>query len=329
LKKYISFSVILTGFLALAAILASCATAVTVQVERPPVWNTVGIQRIAIMPFATTQNTPLQRRAASLLTSVSRSRIQAVKRFTLIDPVEIQRAWEANGNVEYYADALFSGQIISAASQDSMEQASRRDKEGNIVRYTIYKRDVQLSFSFNLTRTITRTSDAQVIGTETMNFNNSYSSEELRGLKPVELVIQEMVQKGMKDIADYLAPYTLTERREFEPVQIKDKAIRKRAKNASALVKKGDFKSAEEAFLEIYRDTGSFAAAYNAGLLLELRGDLEGAAMLMQRLFDETGNQKAALSITRLRKAMDNAGILDAYSENRALPSTKGPSEPL
>jgi len=53
--------------------------------------------------------------------------------------------------------------------------------------------------------------------------------------------------------------------------------------------------------------------------------------MLMQRLFDETGNQKAASSINRLQKAMDNAGLLDAYAEKQALPvlPTKGLSEPL
>jgi len=297
-------------------ILASCATKVTVQVQQPPVWNTVGIQRIAIMPFATTNNTPLQNRAASLLTNVSSSRIQAVKRFTLIDPAEIQRVRDAKGNVENYTDALFSGQIISAASQDSQDQDFRRDKEGNVVSYTIYKRDVQLSFNF----TLTRTRDAQIIGTETMNYSNSYSSEDWRSIKPVEAVIQEMVQKSMTGIAFYLAPYTITERREFEPVPMKDKAIKKRAKNASAMVKKGNYKGAEEEFLGIYRDTGSFTAAYNAGLLLELQGDLEGAAMLMQRLFNETGNQKAALSIARLQKAMNNTGLLDAYAENQALP---------
>ena len=327
MKKHIPFPIPLTGLFALVSILASCATVVTVQVEQPPAWNTAGIQRIAIMPFATTQNTPLQRRAASLLTSVSRSRVQAVKRFTLIDPAEIQKVRESKGDVTQYADALFSGEIISAASQDRLDYDSRRDKEGNIVRYTIYKRDVQLSYNF----TLTRTRDAQVIGTEIMNFSNSYSSEDWNSLKPVEAVIQEMVQKGMSGIAFYLAPYTMTERREFEPVTIKDKAIKKRAKNASALVKKGSYKSAEEAFLGIYRDTGSFAAAYNAGLLLELQGDLEGAVMLMQRLFDETGNQKAASSINRLQKAMDNAGLLDAYAEKQALPvlPTKGLSEPL
>jgi tetratricopeptide (TPR) repeat protein len=321
------FPVLLIYLLALVSILVSCATTVTVQVQQPPAWNTAGIQRIAIMPFAMTQNTPLQRRAASLLNSVSRSRIQAVKRFTLIDPEEVQRVQNAKGNVGNYADAIFSGQIISAASQDSQEYDSRRDKEGNIVRYTIYKRDVQLSFNF----TLSRTSDAQVMGTDTMNFSNSYSSEDWKSLKSVDDVIQEMVQKGMAGITYYLVPYTLTEKREFETVQTKDKAIKKRAKDASALVKKGNYKSAEEAFLGIYRDTDSFAAAYNAGLLLELQGNLEGAAILMQRLYDETGNQKAALSIGRLQKAIDNAGLLDAYTKNQALPQvfTQGPSEPL
>jgi hypothetical protein len=316
MKKAISFPISLICLLALASIFASCATTVTVQVQQPPVWNTVGIQRIALMPFTTTQNTALQRRAASLLTNVSGSRIQAVKRFTLIDSAEIQRVRDAKGDVTHYADAFFSGQIISAAFQDSQEYDSRRNNEGNIVRYTIYKRDVQLSFSISLTRT----GDAQVIGSETMNFNNSYSSEDWRSIKPVEDVIQEMAQKSMAGIAYYLAPYTLTERREFEPVSIKDKDIKKRAKNAFAFIKKGNYKSAEEAFLGIYLDTGSFAAAYNAGLLLELQGDFEGAAVLMQKLFDETDNQKAALSIDRLQKAIDNAGLLYAYTENGALP---------
>jgi len=316
MKKSISFTVTLTCLLALASIFASCATVVTVQVQQPPVWNTAGIQSIAIMPFATAQNTPLQRRAASMLNSVSSSRIKAVKRFTLIDPAEIQRAQDAKGNVTNYADALFSGQIISAASQDSQDQDFRRDKDGNIVRCTIYKRDVQLSFSFILTRT----RDAQVIGSETMNFSNSYSSEDWKSLKPVEAVIQEMAQKGMEGIAYYLAPYTMIERREFEPVQVEDKTMKKLAKNAFALVKKGSYKSAEEAFLEIYRDTGSFAAAYNAGLLHELQGDLEGAAQIIQKLYDETGSQKAALLIDRLQKALDNAGLLDAYLGNQALP---------
>jgi len=315
MKKQKTLLVILTGLLALALILISCATTAAVQTERPPVWNTLGIKRIAIMPFATTYNTTLQRHAAGLLTKTSRSRIQAIKRFSLIDSAEISRVRAAKGNVENYADALFSGQVISAASQDSRDWNSRRDKDGNIVRYTTYKRDVQLSFNF----TLTRTSDLQVLGTETMNFSNSYSSEDPRSLKSEEAAMQEMIQKSMAGIARYLAPYPVTEQLKFERVSIKDKAIKKRVKNAYSLVKKGNYKSAEEAFLGIYRETGIFEAAYNAGLLIELQGNLKEAAMFMRSLHNKTGNQKAALSLARLEKEIENAVLLDAYAGNRAL----------
>jgi tetratricopeptide (TPR) repeat protein len=319
MKNPKAFLILLTGTLTLAYIFASCATTVTVKVPQPPLWNTLGIKRITVMPFTASYNTTLQRYAASLLTSVSRSRIQAVKRFTLVDPAE------AKGNAENYADAIFRGQVISAVSQDSRERNSRRDKKGNIARYTIYKRDVQLSFNF----TLTRTGDAQIMGTEIMNFSSSCSGENRRSLKPAEELIQEMIQKNMAGIARYFFSFYLTERRKFESVSLKDKAIKERAKNASALVKKGNYKNAEEAFLEIYRDTGNFEAAYNAGLLLELQGDLKEASLLMQKLFDETGSRKAASSIDRLRKAMDNAVLLDAYAENQALLGLRqDPSEP-
>jgi tetratricopeptide (TPR) repeat protein len=325
MKNQKAFPVLSTGLLAITFIFASCATTVTVQAPQPPLWNTLGIKRIAIMPFKTSYNTTLQRYAASLLTNVSRSNIQAAKRFIIVDPAEIQRAQEAEGNAGNYADAVFSGQVITAASQDSREQNSRRDKEGNIVRYATYKRDVQLSFSF----TITRTRDAQVLGTETMHFNNSYSGEDRRSLKQAEELIQEMIQKSMAGMARYLAPYAVTERLKFERVPLKEKIIKERAKYASSLVKKGNYKSAEEAFLGIYRDTGNFEAGYNAGLLLELQGDLKEAALLMQKLFDKTGSKKAALSIGRLQKAINNAVLLDAYAKDQALPGLmKAPSEP-
>jgi hypothetical protein len=162
-----------------------------------------------------------------------------------------------------------------------------------------------------------------------MNFSNSCSTEDPRRLKSADELIQEMVQNGMAGIARYLVPYAVTERLEFEPVPLKDKAVKKRAKDAFALLKKGNYKIAEEAFLGIYCDTGNFEAAYNAALLMELQGDLKEAAALMQTLFDETGSRKAALSVDRLQKAIDNAGLLKAYAEDQALPEPRrAPSEP-
>jgi len=51
---------------------------------------------------------------------------------------------------------------------------------------------------------------------------------------------------------------------------------------------------------------------------MELQGDLNGAALFMQNLFDETGSQKAAAEIARMRKAIENTGLLNAYAENQS-----------
>jgi hypothetical protein len=38
----------------------------------------------------------------------------------------------------------------------------------------------------------------------------------------------------------------------------------------------------------------------------------------MQSIHDDTGNPKAAAEVARLRRAMDNAGLLEAYTENQS-----------
>jgi hypothetical protein len=98
----------------------------------------------------------------------------------------------------------------------------------------------------------------------------------------------------------------------------RDKVVKQRAKDAGALVKAGGYKSAQSAFMGIYQDTGSFAAGFNAALLIEVQGDLEGAAAFMQRLYNDTGNPKAVSETARLQRAMESAGLLEAYRANQS-----------
>jgi len=291
-----------------------CATTVDINVRRPPTFNTLGIQRLAVMPFTTADGSSLQRQAATWLTNESQSRIQATGHFTLINPSEVERVRSARGNVEDLADALFSGQVISIGIDNSSQQNSYKDKDGNTIYYTTYFREVQLSFNYNLTRT----RDGTMLGPLSRTVKTNASSQDSSSLQSAESMLQGLVQRSMAGVGRDVAPYTVTERRRFEPETSKDKVIKQRAKDADALVKSGSYKTAQEAYLRIYQDTGSFAAGYNAGLLIELQGDLEGAATFMQRVFDETGNPRAVAEVARLRKAMDNAGLLEAYRENQS-----------
>ena len=302
------------GIAALAVVLAGCATTVSFRVQRPPTLNTLGIQRMAVMPFSTTNNSSLQRQTAAWLTNESLLRIQGTNHFTLVNSSEIERMQAAGRNVENLADALFSGQVISVNVKDSTSQGSRKDKDGNTVTYTIYDREVQITYNYFLTRT----RDGSLIGPVNKNFTANDSNEKRMELKTAEVMIQELIQRSMAGLGRDIAPYTTTENRSLMKETSNDKVVKQRAKDADALVKAGNYKSAQNAFMGIYQDTGSFAAAYNAAILIEVQGDLEGAAALMQRVYSNTGNLKAATEIARLQRAMENADLMEAYRSNQS-----------
>jgi hypothetical protein len=301
------------GIAALALLFAGCTTTVSFQVQRPPTLNTLGIQRLAVMPFSTADNSPLQRQAAAWLTNESLSRIQGTNHFTLVNAAEIQRVRRNGGNIEVLADALFSGQVISASVHNSSREGSYKDKEGNTITYTIYEREVQLSYNYSLTRT----RDGSMIGPVNKTLRTSDSRENRADLRTAEAMVQVLIQQSIAGLARDVAPYMATEYRTLMKETSKDKAVKQRAKDANALVKARSYKSAQNAFLEIYQDTGSFAAAYNVALLIEVQGNREESAAFLQMVYNDTGNPTALAEIARLQRAMAEAGLLEAYKENK------------
>jgi len=304
------------GFLGITILIAitGCATTVDIQVQRPPVLNTLGIKRLAVMPFSTTDGSSRQRQAAASLMSESLARIQATGHFTLVNSSEIERARASGGNIENLADALFSGQVMSVTVQDSSKQGSYKDKNNNTITYTDYYREVQISFNYGLTRT----RDGSMIGPLSKTVSNSASARNNSAeLTPAETMIQNLIRNNMSGLGRDIAPYTATEKRSFMKETSSDKTVKQRVKNADALIKAGSYKNAQNEFLKIYQDTGSFAAAFNTALLIEIQGDLEQAAGFLQRVYNDTGNPKASAEIARLRKTMDDAGLFQTYTANQ------------
>jgi hypothetical protein len=303
------------GVAALALFFAGCSTTVTFQVQRPPTLNTLGIQRLAVMPFTSTAgNSSLYRQTATWLTNEALLRVQETNHFTLISAAEVERVRANKGNVEILADALFNGQVISAVVRNNSREGTRKDTEGNAVTYTIYEREVQLDFNYSLTRT----RDGSIIGPVNKTFKTTDANENQADLRTAEAMIQSLVQRGMAGLGRDIAPYMATERRNLMQETSKDKAIKQRTKDANALVKSGSYKNAQNAFMEIYQDIGSFPAAYNAALLIEVQGDREGAVAFLQRVYNDTGNARAMTEIARLQRAMAEAGLLEAYRENQS-----------
>jgi hypothetical protein len=81
------------------------------------------------------------------------------------------------------------------------------------------------------------------------------------------------------------------------------------------LVKDGSYKQALTSYTAIYEQYGSFAAAYNAAILTEALGDIDGAVSIMQKLTDDTGNPKASAELARLQKVQADLETLTEYSD--------------
>jgi len=301
----------------LAVALAGCATSVSFKVQRPPTWNTLGIKRLAVMPFTTTDNSGLQKSTAALLTSESLQRIQATNHFTLVNASEVERIRSSKGDIENITDAIFSGQVLSVSVQDTSKPGETKNKDGTVTTYVDYTREVRMSFSYNLTRT---SRGMDIVGSENKNnlSTRSTARDDTSRLKSADAMVEEIIRSNMSGVGRLVAPHTVTESRKLEKETSKDKAIKERAKEAQAMVKAGSYRSAQNAYLGIYQDTGSIAAAYNAGLLTEVMGDTYGAISFYQRVYNDTGNPKMTAEIARLNRVIQDANLLEAYSSNQS-----------
>ena len=328
-----------SGRLSLAfsiVLIIGCATSVSYRTSRLPAWDTMGMQRISVLPFDVSDDTSLQRQAAAMLNNVLLSRIRETNYFVMIDPSEVARIQAANTNTAGYVDGIFNGRIVSLLARDTSRTDTRVDpKTKDEKNFTIYEREVQLSFNYSLSRT----RDGIIVGVKNIS-DSAYDYFELevkeeesddrnrgnrdRGrerreinLKPPETMVQEIINKNMKDISRDFVPYTVVESRKLMKETSKDKELQERLKNATALVKAGNYRIAQDTFLGIYQDTASFAAAYNASLLMMVQGNMSEAASFMQRVYYETGNPRAISEANSIQRTISNESTVAAFRDSR------------
>jgi len=294
----------------LGLIFSGCATTIELRVQRPPTLNTAGIKRIAIMPFETVSNERLYREMAQYATSAATSRINAMNYFTLVDSSEIQRLRNNNQSIENYVDALFIGRIIRLESRDTTSLGQYKNKEGDIIYYTIYQRDVEIEFNYS----IARSRDGSLIGPVSKRGSSSSSSQNRAEVRSASDLLRSIIDRQLSLLGRDIAPYTVTESRDLAKDTSKDKVLQAEMKEALAQVKAGNYRTALEAYLGIYERYSSFAAAENASILYEAFGDTQTAANFMQRVFEETGNFRAQNIIARLNKILqDKATVANEY----------------
>jgi len=306
-------------FVLLVIIFSGCATAIQLKVQRPPALNTAGIKRIAIMPFESVSQDRAYKEIAQYATMAATGRIQALNYFTLIDPSEIERLRKNNQSIEGHVDALFTGQIIRIGLKDSATEGHYKNKDGDIIYYITYQRDVEIEFNYSLVRS----RDGSLIGPVSRKGSSSSSSQNSGDLKSLTDLLRSIVDSQLSSLNRDIVPYTAIENRVLASDKSKNKVLQAEMKDALAQVKVGNYKTALNAYLGIYERYSSFAAAENASILHEALGDTQIAANFMQRIFEETGNPRVQVILARLNKILqDKATLVSEYADNRGQTQT-------
>jgi hypothetical protein len=292
-------------------VLTGCSTSIQLAVKRPPTLNTSGINRIAVMPFeANGRNDEISKYA----TTVAASNIRAMNHFTLVDPSEVGRLRYYNRNIESIADATFVGHITRTAASSDAKPWSYKDNDGNIVDGTTYTTTVEVDLDYSLVRA----RDGSLIGPVSKRGRRSASSDE--GYPSASALMRQVIDGELKFVGRDLAPYMSIERRVFAVDKTRNAALKADMKSARALVKAGSYKQALDAYLRIYEQYKSVAAAENASILYESFGNIRSAVDIMRQAYDESGNPKAKAALDRLDKnIMDQETLASEYGDKKSL----------
>ncbi len=298
------------GLAAFIFVLSGCSTSIQLAVKRPPMLNTSGINRIAVMPF---EAQGASGEMAKYAYTVAASNIQAMNHFTLVDYTEIERLRRSNQSVESVVDATFVGRMTRTASGSEAKPYSWKDKDGNVHSGTTYTTAVEVDFNYSLMRA----RDGSLIGPVSKRGRRSASSNE--GYPDPSTLMRQTIDGELRFVGRDLAPYTSIERRVFAVDKTPNDALKADMKNALAMVKVGNYKPALEAYLRIYGQYKSVAAAENASILHESFGDIQAAADLLKEAYDATGNPKVKVAFDRVSKIIkDQETLATEYSDKKS-----------
>jgi hypothetical protein len=290
--------------------MTTCTTSIKLTVERPPNLNTAGIKRIAVMPFEA--NASNSRDYALYATTVATNKINELNYFTMVDPSEIERLKRTNQNIENYIDAQFIGRITRINTQNETYNGSYKNKDGDTIYYTDYITKVEIEFNYSLV--LAR--DSRIIGPVSKKASKSNTSRE--SYPSSATLLRSAIDEQLRYVGRDIAPHTVIETRTFAEEKSKDKVLKAEMKDAVAQVKAGNYKTALNAYLDIYARYKNIAAAENASILYESFGEVQTAANFMQNVYDETGNPRAKNTLANLNKILqDQATLASDYNDTR------------
>ncbi len=112
----------------------------------------------------------------------------------------------------------------------------------------------------------------------------------------VSSLFRSIIDDFQPEIREHLAPRTVRQYRTLE----RDRTGDPRMDRADTLIQEGLQHEALRLYLQVWYETGNFAAAYNAAILHEMFGEVNKAVSLMREAAARTGERNAFRELERL-----------------------------
>ncbi len=307
--------------LALAAIVvlfmfSGCETSVPVNVTRPADLDITAAERIAVLPFLTTrmmnytsydtdpvatfdfywrekdsflawqlgdgENEFVTKLTASLERALLKSNY-----LTVVDAGTVEDAYRRGRQppIDWYVTGGISE--LSSEVEKIEKEVERKDKEGN--KYKVKVPYYRETVDFSLVYQVVDVNTHQVLANTEWSYKVTSDDERNKQDLPMpgelaEKKISDFVSRVMREFEPYDVSYSLT------LLKHDDRAM----KDAEKLARKGKLAQAKTSYLQIYRSTKYFEAAYNAGLVSQAMGNMKEAYKIFSDLYKETGDSRAA-----------------------------------
>lgn len=310
-----------------AVLLTSCATSVSVKVTRPAELDMNGAKTIAVLPFQPSSGHlfrgrgsrhdllayffgfrdihPDERDSIELLESEIQKLLANSDDLTLVNSYVVRR--ELEDGKDPSCDAYLTGQILDYVFYFDEHDIKVKDDEGHHYE-TQYTSVAKIKILYQIVDARTN----EVIAFREASFRNesagySHRSDCPRGYELLRYDLKSLAANISRQVQPYDVYVSLT--------LLDDKEKNEENKIANELADNGLIQESLERYTAFYEKTGNFVAGYNAALLMQALGDLDGAEQLMSELVNDTADKKAISALRNIQYEIEQQQRLQAQRD--------------
>lgn len=203
-------------------------------------------------------------------------------------------------------DALITGSITYLNANIDSKSYQKKDSKGRLIFVTTYTKKAEVTLSYRVVNSQT----GQVVAVKQLKGDAAREESDPDDLPGDLGMYESILDRILSAVPRQLVPYKVTEYRALLADETKDEEM----KRLDELTRKKFYADALAGYLEIWKNKRNAAAGYNAAIMLEITGDIDGAIALMIEVAGTAKNERALKEIERLNRTKAEA---EAAAEQR------------